>query len=667
MTRPSRLSFDRVLTIILLTLACIWVAIVNGQPLFMEDTTAYVRGPDYAVVRLLGDQFRTAWTQRQSSDSSQEVKDIPNADPSTQDSRADLSSRSILSGRSIYYGAFLYLGHLTSSFWLSVLAQAAIFMYLTHTLVIKCARLPFSAYLLTVAILLVASSLSFFISFLMPDIFASYLILALVILAAFWDELQSHDRLITAIILLFSALAHTSHLALAACLAVVFFVLALIWHRGKLVATPVPRQFTVLVLVVLCGIVGEIAFAQVTRFATGIAPVRPPFVMARVIADGPGTKFLQQNCTSKTYTVCKYADRFPMHALQFLWSTDPATGVFSAANIETRNALSSEQSQFVLDVIKFDPYGELSRSAQNTALQFWDISLDDFVSSHKHLISSLAEKVPAAYYDGLLRARIFSYESILTLINDWFFIIYAMSITGLALAWIFWPVLPWKRSLSSGAQQQWFFAITLTLSALVLNAMICGALSQVTSRYQGRVSWIPLLIFTIFIMAVWSAHSTLKTPDVNVRDPIHRLAALLPRPLRFLGAGAIGLTTDLVVFTGTMAFWPYPLLARILSLAVATLVTWRLNRALTFDRSGRYQSDEAMRYIAVTAVSQGTSYAIFAVLVLTVLAPFPQLAVLPGAVIGAFVAYNGHRLIAFRPPKATSPTSDMVTEAPLRR
>ena len=113
--------------------------------------------------------------------------------------------------------------------------------------------------------------------------------------------------------------------------------------------------------------------------------------MARVIADGPGTKFLQQNCASKTYTVCHYADRLPMHALQFLWSTDPATGVFSAANIETRNALSSEQSKFVLDVIKFDPYGELSRSAQNTALQFWDISLDDFVSSHKHLISSLAE------------------------------------------------------------------------------------------------------------------------------------------------------------------------------------------------------------------------------------------------------------------------------------
>ena len=58
---------------------------------------------------------------------------------------------------------------------------------------------------------------------------------------------------------------------------------------------------------------------------------------------------------------------------------------------------------------------------------------------------------------------------------------------------------------------------------------------------------------------------------------------------------------------------------RLFSLAAATVVTWRLNRALTFDRSGRRQRDEAMRYAAVTAAAQGTSYAVFAALVLTVL------------------------------------------------
>src|SRR5262245_64233671 len=101
-------------------------------------------------------------------------------------------------------------------------------------------------------------------------------------------------------------------------------------------------------------------------------------------------------------------------------------------------------------------------------------------------------------------------------------------------------------------------------------------------------------------------------------DPLRRLVERLPRPLRFLGVGGIGLATDLLVFTALILHWPHPLAARVISLACATVVTWRLNRALTFDRSGRMQAEEAMRYLGVTDVAQGESYAVFDALVLTV-------------------------------------------------
>lgn len=133
------------------------------------------------------------------------------------------------------------------------------------------------------------------------------------------------------------------------------------------------------------------------------------------------------------------------------------------------------------------------------------------------------------------------------------------------------------------------------------------------------------------------------------RDPLRALAEYLPRPLRFLGVGGIGLTTDLCLFTILIDYAPRPLLMRLFSLAAATLVTWRLNRALTFDRSGRHPGEEAMRYAAVTAASQGTSYTVFAILVLTAFAAMPQAALLIGAVAGALIAYNGHRLFAFAP------------------
>lgn len=143
-------------------------------------------------------------------------------------------------------------------------------------------------------------------------------------------------------------------------------------------------------------------------------------------------------------------------------------------------------------------------------------------------------------------------------------------------------------------------------------------------------------------------------PAVSDHDPVRRFVAGLPRPLRFLGVGGLGLITDLAVFTLVIAHGPPPLLARLISLAAATLVTWRLNRALTFDRSGRRPSDEVMRYAAVAASAQAISYAVFAVLVVTVLNPVPQLAVLVGAAAGAVFSYNGQALFAFRPRKSAA-------------
>jgi len=132
-------------------------------------------------------------------------------------------------------------------------------------------------------------------------------------------------------------------------------------------------------------------------------------------------------------------------------------------------------------------------------------------------------------------------------------------------------------------------------------------------------------------------------------DKARAFAARLPRPVRFAAVGGLGLLTDLAAFTVVAGFGHHPLAARLASLGIATLVTWRLNRLLTFARSNRAQTDEAMRYLAVTAVAQGTSYAVFATLVLTALAALPQAALIGGAATGALVSYNGHRLFAFAP------------------
>lgn len=146
-----------------------------------------------------------------------------------------------------------------------------------------------------------------------------------------------------------------------------------------------------------------------------------------------------------------------------------------------------------------------------------------------------------------------------------------------------------------------------------------------------------------------AAKSTTPARAAAFDDPVRRLLEGLPRPVRFLGVGGLGLVTDLAVFTIVIAHGLPPLTGRLVSLAVATLITWRLNRALTFDHSGRRPADEALRYSTVAAAAQAVSYAVFAALVVTLFRSVPQLAVLCGAAAGAAVSYSGQALFAFRP------------------
>lgn len=141
---------------------------------------------------------------------------------------------------------------------------------------------------------------------------------------------------------------------------------------------------------------------------------------------------------------------------------------------------------------------------------------------------------------------------------------------------------------------------------------------------------------------------------VSDHDPLRQFIEVVPRPLRFLSVGAAGLITDLAVFTVLLAHGWHPLLARLFSIAIATVVTWRLNRALIFDRSGHRPSHEAMRYAAVTGCAQGISYVTFAVLVVTVFVATPQLAVIVGAAVGALFSYTGQALFTFRPRPSLS-------------
>lgn len=138
------------------------------------------------------------------------------------------------------------------------------------------------------------------------------------------------------------------------------------------------------------------------------------------------------------------------------------------------------------------------------------------------------------------------------------------------------------------------------------------------------------------------------------------VTALAARFSRFLGVGAIGFIIDSSTFAILDLAGLVPAVSRALSIGLATLVVWLLNRRFTFARSGRRSAVEGSLYAAVAFTAQGLSYAVFLVLIYAVPDVPRAVSFVFGCGIGAVVGFAGHHLLTFAP--ALRPASVTVSQ-----
>ena len=152
-----------------------------------------------------------------------------------------------------------------------------------------------------------------------------------------------------------------------------------------------------------------------------------------------------------------------------------------------------------------------------------------------------------------------------------------------------------------------------------------------------------------------------------LRGHAERLCARAPKGIfRFLSVGMVGLATHTGVFTLLYRLGVSRSPAWFVGLAIGTMVTWRLNRRLTFVSSGRRPRTEVLRYALVTAVAQGVSFAVFkSIGVIDPVFPAP-VALIAGAVVATLFSYTGQRFFTFAPPKdAGASETAPVLEVPV--
>lgn len=452
----------------------LWPAFYNGQPFYFSDSTTYLRGVDAAMQRLAG--HPSPWTAPEADDSPGNAPaQSPPENPNQHASVSSIKSKTVLAGRSVYYGVLLYLGDLFGHFWFTVIVQGLAVM-LAMALFLRAFGLPARPALVASALVVAAlTPASFYVSFLMPDIFAAVAVLACVTLIAA-RSLRRHDYLLWSVLLAYSLVTHSSHVLIAftlLCLALLVNLLQRSWtnRTGLLVIAGC--------LLVAAG--AEAAFGFAVKRLVGAPVLRPPFLMARAIADGPGYQLLRETCPQNGFKVCQFLKRLPMQADDFIWSFDPP-GVFAPASPQMRRELSAEQYRFVAEVWRRYPGAMARATIADVVQQMTDAGLYEF-NWPQEKRTEMELRLPPAYRQAFRNSA--AYRDTMPTRGAEIIQEVTVGVAILALlAILIWPPL---RRLLAGEQT---YMLTLVVLGVVANAVICGALSGPHARYQARVIWL---------------------------------------------------------------------------------------------------------------------------------------------------------------------------------
>jgi hypothetical protein len=471
--------------VLLGTLLLMSTAFAGGRPSVFFDTDGYY---------LMGENL------------AQVIKTVPRmvtgdlkalTTPVSDDDQIDVT---VMGARSPTYGLFLFVLEKLGGVW-AVAGMQALICAWTVFLLWKAAApgAPAWTYLALTGGLAVGSTLPFFATFIMPDMFAGVAAAGFVLLTVFPGRLARLEKAGVFLLLAFAYVVHTSHM-LTAIAATVPAVLVLLWFKApkKQVFTGVALCFAAMVLAVLSAKAYDKAF----EMRTGHPLHRPPFLMARILADGPGRDYMRKVCKGPDdpYVICRSSLTPLTRSDDILWEESPLLGAFNAlksADLQLR--MEREEWPFVKGAVLNDPLGQLSASLGNWVDQFLRISVHDPLRDPRQFLANEYWKT-TRLVDMIPNAR--DCKPIgpgcrppfdMRLTKHWHELVILLSVLFTAwrvsrpdvLADLKDRTAPWARPSTAVIA-----AGIILLGMVVLNAGVCGVISGAFSRYQARIVWL---------------------------------------------------------------------------------------------------------------------------------------------------------------------------------
>jgi hypothetical protein len=365
----------------------------------------------------------------------------------------------------------------------NALLTSYVFWLVVRSLFSSSERTPLYFLALVLALSLF-TGLGWLVGWIMPDLFGPLLYLSIFLLVFAHDTLCTTERIVIGLIAWWGIVSHATHLMLAAGLCLFLVVMLVVqgsglrqsWRAGRLVAA-----------ILLAAIVAQVSLNAYLYGELSLNGNRPPFLMARVIADGPGRWYLQKHCGKSLVVICNRLAKLPDNVDEILWG---AQG-WSEASDEDQRELSREEMTVVKGAFREYPREELRIFAAHFFRQLLTYGVYSY-DANAWLGESINVAMPgqAGRY---LRSR----QAQGTLDEDFFTLVQKraviVSLVVIGLFAMFARGL-WSRRLAG--------LTAVVIYTVLANAAVTGNLSTVEDRLQARVIWLVPLLACTFILTL---------------------------------------------------------------------------------------------------------------------------------------------------------------------
>jgi len=384
--------------------------------------------------------------------------------------------------RSALYGLVLYALDQNASPW-PVIAWSALLTAWTLWLTVRsvCGRRTVGVYLVLVAGMSAVTTVGWFVSIVMADILAAVMLLCLYLLVFAWETLGRWERVGVAVVAAWCVTAHPTHLLLAAAVCGFFGLLWLLrWGpmRGR------GRALVLASGVVLAGVLAMLAVNARLFGRASLTGPQPPYLMARVLADGVSHEYLREHCAALRWEICKDVDRLPWSSDEFLWADG---GIWASATPQQQAALKAEEMPLIVETLRTHPRRQVMRSWRNFTAQLTHAGIEDAGFYNPWMVEHLDGAMPGAR-ERYLRSRGVEQAMPLGLLHG-----VQETVTGLSAVLVA-VLLPWLWRRRDVDAQRLLGLAAAVVFVLLVNALVTGVLSGVYPRYQGRVEWLLPLV-----------------------------------------------------------------------------------------------------------------------------------------------------------------------------